>query len=133
MLDLDDAIYNANREAWKPVLQEFADNLKRSTSEGSPQSLNKHEARGQLLARDRISMLLDPDTSFLELGSFAGFDLEDSSPCASLLAGIGSISGRACLVIAHIATQSGGAWNELTVIKQNRVTEIANENDLPLV
>jgi hypothetical protein len=132
-LDLDQAIYDANREAWKPVLQDFADNLKKTTSEGNPQSLSRHEVRGQLLARDRISMLLDPDTSFLELGSFAGFDLEDSSPCASLLAGIGSISGRTCLVIAHIATQSGGAWNELTVIKQNRVTEIANENDLPLV
>jgi acetyl-CoA carboxylase carboxyltransferase component len=133
LLDLTQETYRSNREAWKPVLQEYAENLKKTTAEGSTQSLNRHEARGQLLARDRISLLLDADSSFLELGSFAGFDLEDSSPCASLLAGIGSISGRTCLVIAHIATQSGGAWNELTVTKQNRMTEIANENDLPLV
>ncbi|OCT45933.1 putative methylcrotonoyl-CoA carboxylase beta chain, mitochondrial [Cladophialophora carrionii] len=133
LVDLTQELYRSNREAWKPVLQEYADNLKRTTSEGSPQSLNRHEARGQLLARDRISLLLDADSSFLELGTFAGFGLEDSSPCASLLAGIGSISGRTCLVIAHIATQSGGAWNEYTLKKQNRVTEIANENDLPLV
>ncbi len=133
LLDLDQSSYKANREAWEPILQEFTNNLKSTTSEGNSQSLNRHEARGQLLARDRISLLLDGDASFLELGTFAGFDLDDSSPCASLLAGIGSISGRTCLVIAHIATQSGGAWNELTVLKQNRVTEIASENDLPLV
>ncbi|KAJ9606278.1 hypothetical protein H2200_009239 [Cladophialophora chaetospira] len=133
LLDLQQGPYKANREAWQPVLQEFGNNLRSTTSEGSTHSIQKHERRGQLLARDRISILLDPDSSFLELGSFAGFNLNDSSPCASLLAGIGNISGRACLVIAHIATQSGGAWNELTVIKQNRVTEIANENDLPLV
>ena len=133
LLDLGQAPFEASREAWRPVLHEFADNLKSTTSEGNSQSLNRHEDRGQLLARDRISLLLDSDTSFLELGCFAGFNLDDSSPCASLLAGIGSISGRACLVIAHIATQSGGAWNELTVLKQNRVTEIASENDLPLV
>jgi hypothetical protein len=133
LLDLTQPAYQSNQEAWKPVLQEFAENLKRTTSEGTAQSLDKHQSRGQLLARDRISLLLDSNSSFLELGVFAGFDLDDSSPCASLLAGIGCISGRICLVIAHIATQSGGAWNEMTVIKQNRVTEIANENDLPLV
>ena len=132
-VDLTQETSRFNQEAWGPVLQEFADNLKQTTSEGTAQSISRHEERGQLLARDRISLLLDPDSSYLELGSFAGFGLGDSSPCASLLAGIGSVSGRICLVIAHIATQSGGAWNELTVIKQNRVTEIANENDLPLV
>ncbi|EXJ71022.1 uncharacterized protein A1O5_06015 [Cladophialophora psammophila CBS 110553] len=133
LLDVTRDPYRSNRDAWKPVMEEFSQNLRRTTSEGSSQSTDRHEKRGQLLARDRISLLLDADSSFLELGSFTGFELEDSSPCASLLAGIGSISGRICLVLAHIATQSGGAWNELTVIKQNRVTEIANENDLPLV
>lgn len=133
LVDVTKPTYKSNREAWEPVLQEFAQNLKKTTFEGTPKSLDRHEARGQLLARDRISLLLDPESPFLELGSFAGFGLEDSSPCASLLAGIGSISGRICLVLAHIATLSGGAWNELLVVKQNRMTEIACENDLPLV
>lgn len=132
-VDLQQPQFKSNEEAWKPVLQEFATNLKSTTSQGSAQSIDRHESRGQLLARDRIALLLDPGSSFLELGTFAGFGLPDSSPCASLLAGIGSISGRACLILSHIATQSGGAWNEMTVVKQNRVTEIANENDLPLV
>ncbi len=133
VLDLQQPQYKLNRDAWTQVMDEFAVNLKSTTSQGSTQSINRHEDRGQLLARDRIALLLDPGSSFLELGSFAGFGLEDSSPCASLLAGIGSINGRICLILSHIATQSGGAWNELTVLKQNRVTEIANENYLPLI
>ncbi|KAJ9498089.1 hypothetical protein H2202_006239 [Exophiala xenobiotica] len=133
VLDLQQPQYKSNRDAWTQVMDEFAANLKTTTSQGSTQSTQRHEDRGQLLARDRIALLLDPRSSFLELGSFAGFGLEDSSPCASLLAGIGSINGRICLILSHIATQSGGAWNELTVVKQNRVTEIANENDLPLI
>ncbi|KAK5293365.1 hypothetical protein LTR99_009811 [Exophiala xenobiotica] len=133
VLDLQQPRYKSNRDAWTQVMDEFAANLRSTTSQGSTQSTKRHEDRGQLLARDRIALLLDPRSSFLELGSFAGFGLEDSSPCASLLAGIGSINGRICLILSHIATQSGGAWNELTVVKQNRVTEIANENDLPLI
>ena len=133
VLNLQQQQYKSNRDAWTPVMEKFAANLKSTTSQGSTPSINKHEGRGQLLARDRIALVLDSGSSFLELGAFAGFGLQDSSPCASLLAGIGSINGRICLILSHIATQSGGAWNEMTVVKQNRVTEIANENDLPLV
>ncbi|KAI1615965.1 propionyl-CoA carboxylase beta chain [Exophiala viscosa] len=132
-LNLRDAQYEHNKKAWSSIMIEFEDNLKRTTSEGSKHSTSRHQTRGQLLARDRVALLLDPGSSFLELGSFAGFGLEDSSPCASLLAGIGVVSGRQCLVQSHIPTQSGGAWNEFTVVKQNRMTEIANENDLPIV
>lgn len=132
-INLRQDAFKANKEAWKPVMSEFEKNLKTTVAEGSAQSMKRHQSRGQLLARDRIGLLLDPDSPFLELAPFAGFDLKDSSPCANLLSGIGSIAGRICLVISHIPTQSGGAWNELTVLKQNRVTEIATENNLPIV
>ena len=132
-IDLQQQPFQANREAWRPVMAEFEKNLKATVAEGSAQSMSRHQSRGQLLARDRIGLLLDSDSPFLELAPFAGFALADSSPCANLLAGIGSISGRICLVISHLPTQSGGAWNELTVLKQNRVTEIATENGLPIV
>ncbi|KAJ4524879.1 hypothetical protein HRR83_000517 [Exophiala dermatitidis] len=128
-----DAQSKANRDAWAPVLEQYEKNLQATTSEGTEISLKRHQARGQLLARDRISLLLDPDTPFLELCSFAGFGLKDSSPCASLIAGIGSVCGRLCLIRSHVPSQSGGAWNEYTVLKQNRVTEIANENNLPII
>lgn len=94
-----------------------------------------------LVARDRIALLLDAGSAFLELGAFAGYELKDSSPCANLIAGIGSVryvrcmesirvtrvmtkdggtdegcanSGRSVLILSHIPTQSGGAWNEYT-------------------
>lgn len=102
------------------------------------------------LARDRVALLLDQDSPFLELGAFTGFDNEDSTPCGNLISGIGNICGRVCLLMSHIPTQSGGAWNEMTgmkkhnkhthaiadtviVLKVNRMMEIAFENDLPLV
>lgn len=125
--------YAANRQSWDSVLEEFESNSKWCANEGTAQSQDRHQSRGQLLARDRVGLLLDPESPFLELCPFAGFGIDDSSPSASLVTGIGSISGRPCLVLAHIPTLSGGAWNEYTVLKQNRVTEIANENDLPIV
>jgi acetyl-CoA carboxylase carboxyltransferase component len=96
-------------------------------------------------ARDRISLLLDPDSPFLELCAFAGFGLKDSSPCGNLISGIGSVwyvifrqvvketlgriqlickdrnSGRLCLILSHIPSQSGGAWNEYTGSSQLRL------------
>lgn len=84
-------------------------------------------------ARDRIALLLDHGSPFLELCPFAGYDNRDSTPSANLIAGIGLVSGRICMVMSHIPTQSGGAWNEMTVIKTNRILAIAFENDIPLI
>ena len=131
--DLREQRFKTNREAWEPVIQEYESNLQQTTSEGTEASVKRHQERGQLLVRDRVTLLLDADSPFFELGCFAGFGLKRSSPCATLLAGIGNICGRACLVLAHIPTLSAGAWNKYTVIKQNRVTEIASQNDLPIV
>lgn len=133
LLELQGDQYLSNRDAWASVLEEYEENSRWCANEGTAQSMDRHQSRGQLLARDRIALLLDPDSPFLELCPFAGFGIDDSSPSASLVTGIGSVSGRPCMVLAHIPTLSGGAWNEYTVIKQNRITEIANENDLPIV
>ncbi|KAH8691355.1 carboxyl transferase [Talaromyces proteolyticus] len=125
--------FEANVESWKPIIQKFEDALRTTAGEGTQKSLSRHQSRGQVLARDRVALLLDTDSPFLELCAFAGYNLPESSPSASLVAGIGTISGRVCLVLSHIPTQSGGAWNEFTVQKQNRVTTIATENRLPIV
>ncbi|KAH7063487.1 carboxyl transferase domain-containing protein [Macrophomina phaseolina] len=132
-VDLRQPHYQRNREEWQPILDKFHAALAQSSIEGDQKSISRHCGRGQLLPRDRISLLLDQDSPFLELGAFAGYGLENSNACANLISGIGSVCGRMCLVLSHIPTQSGGAWNEYTVIKQNRVTEIATENDLPIV
>ncbi|KAK6220705.1 hypothetical protein LQW54_001896 [Pestalotiopsis sp. IQ-011] len=132
-LDLRQSQYEDNRKSWAALLEKFDHALSQTSIEGSPEATARHMARGQLLARDRVSLVLDQDSPFLELGAFMGYNLKDSSPCASIIGGIGNVCGRPVMILAHIPTQSGGAWNEFTVIKQNRVTEIATENGLPIV
>ncbi|KAK7459925.1 carboxyl transferase [Colletotrichum acutatum] len=136
--DLTASNFQANRKAWEPVLQEFDNYLKYVSSEGDDASTLRHQTRHQLLprsneARDRIALLLDEDSPFLELGCFAGFRISGSNSCANIIAGIGLVSQRPCLLMSHIPTQSGGAWNEMTVLKVNRILEIGFENDLPLI
>ncbi|KAH7205132.1 propionyl-CoA carboxylase beta chain [Fusarium redolens] len=126
---LDDSRY----EAWTQLLDQHNDILRTASSEGTEASKTRHQSRGQLLARDRVSLLLDQHSPFLELCALAGHGLDSSSPSASLVAGIGTVSGKLCLILSHIPTLSGGAWNELTVLKQNRVTQVAGENNLPIV
>ncbi|OAG43905.1 hypothetical protein AYO21_01757 [Fonsecaea monophora] len=132
-LDLSAAQYQQNAENWKPVLERFETILEKVSREGDDENLRRHNDRGQLLSRDRIALLLDPESPFLELGSFAGVGVETSNHCANLIAGIGSVNGSLCLIMSHIPTQSGGAWNEITVVKQSRIMEIGLENDLPLI
>ena len=106
--------FAANSSAWEDVLEKYTD-------------------RGQLQARRRISLLLDEQSPFLELGAFAGYGNEDSTTAASLITGIGLVNNVPIMVIAHIPSINGGAWNEFTVKKQNRVTEIATLNKLPII
>ncbi|KAF3002725.1 hypothetical protein E8E14_002749 [Neopestalotiopsis sp. 37M] len=126
-LDLRQSQYDENRQSWAALLDKFEDALSKTSSEGSPAATARHMAKGQLLARDRVNLVLDQDSPFLELGTFMGYNLKDSSPCASIIGGIGNVCGRPVMILAHIPTQSGGAWNEMTV------TEIATENGLPII
>ncbi|KAI5235440.1 beta subunit of 3-methylcrotonyl-CoA carboxylase [Aureobasidium subglaciale] len=140
-----DPQFVSNTKKWQPVLSRFEDALLTSASQGHDAGQARHLKRGQLLAcnadqylaRDRVSLLLDPESPFLELCAVAGFDDEDSSPSASIVSGIGLVKygciGALVLIFAHIPTLSGAAWNERTVQKQNRVTRIATENKLPII
>lgn len=90
-LDLRGGQFQSNQEAWKPVLERFEQSLEQVSDEGNESSLKRHQARGQLLARDRIALLLDQDSPFMELGAFAGFENKDSTTCANIIAGIGNV------------------------------------------
>ncbi|KAJ3545122.1 hypothetical protein NM208_g2669 [Fusarium decemcellulare] len=131
-LDLKQALFEGNRKSWVDVLEKFNTALEGVSSEGEETAQQRHQAKDQLLARDRVALLLDHDSPFLELAEFAGFGL-DSTPCASLIAGIGKVSGTICMIICHIPSIKGGAWNEYTILKHNRATEIATENRLPVI
>ncbi|KAH0041901.1 beta subunit of 3-methylcrotonyl-CoA carboxylase, partial [Aureobasidium melanogenum] len=122
-----------NLEKWKSITNQLDQALETSASQGHIKGQERHISRGQLLARDRVSLLLDKGSPFLELCALAGLDDNDSSPSASITSGIGLVNGRPVLIFAHIPTLSGAAWNERTVQKQNRVTEIATQNKLPII
>jgi len=94
----------------------------------------KHLARGKLLPRDRVEMLLDADTPFLEVGALAALDIYDNeAPGAGIIAGIGRVAGVECAIVCNDATVKGGTYFPLTVKKHLRMQEIARENRLPCI
>ena len=92
----------------------------------------RHEARGKIMVRERIDLLLDPQTPFLELSPLAAWELYGNEvPGAGIVTGIGIVQGRACMLIANDATVKGGSFFAETVRKHLRAQEIAEEHRLP--
>ncbi|MFK7993257.1 MAG: carboxyl transferase domain-containing protein [Granulosicoccus sp.] len=101
---------------------------------GSDRSRKRHMGRGKLLPRDRVNSLIDPGSAFLEIGLFAAHNCYDPAiPSAGVIAGVGTIEGRLCMIICNDATVAGGTYYPLTVKKHLRAQEIASENHLPCV
>ena len=101
---------------------------------GSEKHRERHVSRGKLLPRDRVTRLLDPGSPFLEVGQLAANGMYgDEAPGAGMIAGVGRVSGRECMVVANDPTVKGGAYFPLTVKKHLRAQEIAGENRLPCV
>ncbi|KMS52802.1 acetyl-CoA carboxylase subunit beta [Novosphingobium barchaimii LL02] len=101
---------------------------------GDERSRERHLSRGKLLPRDRVERLLDAGSAFLEIGQLAANGLYgDEVPGAGLIAGIGRVSGRQCMIFANDATVKGGTYFPLTVKKHIRAQEIAAANRLPCV
>ncbi|PVH72830.1 ClpP/crotonase [Cadophora sp. DSE1049] len=132
-LDVKSAKFRENLIKWEHIISKYHGASDTACQQSrAAKAIKKHTSK-QLLARDRVALLRDPDTPFLELCAFAGHELPDSSPSASLVAGIGVVSGVISMILAHIPSLQGGSWNEFTVLKQNRITAIASENGLPLI
>ncbi|KAH7368448.1 carboxyl transferase [Plectosphaerella cucumerina] len=93
----------------------------------------RHHARGMLSVRDRVSLILDDNSPFLELMPSAGYEIKHSSPSASSLAGIGLVHGQMVVIGGNIPTLDSGAANEMTVKKQLRLSDIALQNGLPSI
>lgn len=101
---------------------------------GDEKSRQKHVAKGKLLPRQRIDLLLDPGSPFLELSQLAAYRLyPDNVPAAGVIAGIGKICNRECMIICNDATVKGGTYYPMTVKKHLRAQEIAKENNLPCI
>ena len=108
--------------------------LEQARQGGSEEHRERHQKRGKLLSRDRIRLLSDPDTPFLELSPLAGGGMyDDEVPSAGIVTGICSVAGREVVVVANDATVKGGSYYPITVKKHLRAQEIALENHLPCV
>lgn len=103
---------------------------------GGEKAIQKHKSKGKLTARERINLLIDPNTEFFEFGTFAAHDMykeQGGAPGAGVVTGIGFVSNRLCMIIANDATVKAGAWFPVTCKKNLRAQEIAMENRLPLI
>ena len=134
VIDPGSAEFFRNAEAMKGLVADLRAKLETAVQGGSAEARARHVARGKLLARDRVSLLLDPGTPFLELSPLAGYGLYGGDVhSASIITGIGRISGRECVVIANDATIKGGTYYPMTVKKHLRAQDIARENHLPCI
>ncbi len=102
---------------------------------GGPERARKvHLDRGKLLTRERVGLLFDKNTPFLELSQLAAYDMYDNdAPASGLITGIGIVHGREVMVIANDATVKGGTYYPITILKHARAQRIAQENNLPCV
>ncbi|WP_460369051.1 carboxyl transferase domain-containing protein [Actinocorallia lasiicapitis] len=126
--------FKRNAEANRELADELRDRLDKAALGGPERARDKHVARGKLLPRERVDRLLDPGSPFLELSPLAAGGLYgDAAPGASMITGIGRVSGREIVVIANDATVKGGTYFPLTVKKHLRAQEVALDNRLPAV
>jgi 3-methylcrotonyl-CoA carboxylase beta subunit len=126
--------YAANHELMTRLVGELRAKTAQVAQGGSESARAKHVARGKLLARDRVNTLLDPGAPFLELSPLAANGMYgDEVPAASMVTGIGRVSGREVLIVANDATVKGGTYYPMTVKKHLRAQEIARENRLPCI
>ncbi|WP_336793238.1 carboxyl transferase domain-containing protein [Gordonia malaquae] len=124
----------APRDAHRSNVDELRERLLAAAAGGGQKARDRHVERGKLLARDRIDGLVDPGSPFLEVAPLAAYGMYDGkAPSAGVVAGIGRIHGRECMIVANDATVSGGTYYPVTVKKHLRAQEIAAANRLPCI
>jgi acyl-CoA carboxylase subunit beta len=131
-VDEKSASYAASREAMLTKLAEISAEQAKAIAGGGPKYTDRHRARGKLTVRERIELLLDPDTPFLEMSPLAAWGTEFAVG-ASVVTGIGVVEGTECLISASDPTVRGGTSNPWTVRKSFRAHDIALANRLPVI
>ncbi|ADZ69499.1 acyl-CoA carboxylase subunit beta [Polymorphum gilvum] len=132
--DPADPVYQDNRRAYQALLDDLYRKYEWALGGGGARMIGRHHARGKILVRDRIDLLVDPLTPFMELSPLAAWGLYDNEvPSAGIVTGIGTIRGVTCVIIANDATVKGGSFFRETVRKHIRAQDIALENRLPVV
>ena len=131
--------FKANAAAMQTIVDDLKEKVAKIALGGGDDARKKHTARGKLLPRDRVQMLLDPGTPFLEFSQLAAYEMYKDShgasaaPSAGIITGIGRVAGQECVIVCNDATVKGGTYYPLTVKKHLRAQEIAEQNKLPCI
>ena len=138
-LNARSADFQANATAMRGLVEDLNAQVARAAEGGGEAARAKHVARGKLPPRERVAMLLDPGTPFLELapmaahGMYLNKDGVGDAPCAGVITGIGRVSGVDCMIVCNDATVKGGTYFPMTVKKHLRAQEVAQQNRLPCI
>ncbi len=126
--------FTRNRSHYEERLKVLRERLAHAVGGGRDRHIARHRARGKLLVRERIDLLADPGSPFLELSPLAAYgQYGNEVPSAGIVTGIALVSGTPCMIIANDATVKGGSFFHETVKKHVRAQEIAEENRLPCI
>ena len=133
-LEISPEEFRLNSSAFKDILHELRSKISEVNSGGGSVAVERHKKRSKLLARERIELLIDRNTPFLELSALAAYDQHHNLfPSAGIVTGIGIIHGRETMIVANDATVKGGTYIKETIKKHIRAQEIAMQNNIPCV
>jgi acetyl-CoA carboxylase carboxyltransferase component len=128
--------FNKNEDEMKLALSQVRQHLEKIKMGGGKKAIEKQREKNKLTPRERIDYLIDKNSSFIEIGAFAGFEMYEEvggCPAGGTVAGIGYVSGRQCVIVANDQTVKAGAWFPITGKKNLRMQEISMENKLPII
>ena len=131
-----DIEFNKNEDVNKQLVADLKNRFKKVQDGGGEKNAAKQKEKGKMLARERIANLIDPQSNFIEIGAFAAdkmYEEHGGCPSAGVIAGIGYVSGKQCMIVANDATVKAGAWFPMTAKKNLRAQEICIENKLPII
>ena len=131
-----DLEFNKNEDQFKQLCSQLKAKAKKTKLGGGEKKIKEQHDKGKLTARERIEYLADKNAPFLEIGLFVGDGMyaeQGGCPSGGVVAGIGYIKGRQCVIVANDATVKAGAWFPITAKKNLRAQEVAMENRLPIV
>ena len=133
-VDRNSPEYQENRAYFSGLVEELRQRIEQVRQGGGERAITKHRARHKLLARERVELLCDPETPFLEFNPLAAWGMyHDEAPSAGIVTGIGVVAGQECVIVANDATVKGGTYFPTTVKKHLRAQEIGEQNHLPCI
>ncbi|GAB6283464.1 MAG: carboxyl transferase domain-containing protein [Ignavibacterium sp.] len=128
--------YFIREDSYKNLIRQINSEKEKIKLGGGEEAIAKHKSKGKLTARERIKKLIDLNSNFYELNTFAAYGMYEEfggAPSSGTIFGIGKVADRNCVIVANDATVKAGAWFPITCKKNLRAQEIAMENQLPII